>query len=355
MAKNNEEIIFLIQAFEQPRILKKIIEKSFEYKKVKVYGFTRKIHAVNNYSLLDDYDNIEYKISGVFTDKKYFNRIFYYLKLLWTIYTNHGLKKKLLYVVGFDLRMLSSLIMNAKIDYVISDIFWLYYPKTQRAIFRFIDTRLAGKSRKVLFTSRGFYESYYVDYVTESQVEITENKLATYGKVKPLETLKDDAIRIAYIGAFRYAPIIENLLETVKNNKNLYLNFYGDGFAEIVTLMKESAKKYPNVSFNGAFKNPDDLQRIYEENNINFVVYDNTLENERVAMPNKYYESGFMNVPIICATNTYVGQRAVDLGMGWMIDIDQASIQLFFDTLTIQDLLDTQTKIKTLDKELFSC
>ncbi|MDP5230858.1 MAG: hypothetical protein NWQ38_10730, partial [Cellulophaga sp.] len=191
MSKNKKEIIFLIQAFEQPRILKKIIEKSYEFDKVKVYGFTRKIHAVNNYSLLDDYDNIDYEISGVFTDKKYSNRIFSYLRLLWSIYSNHGFKEKLLYVVGIDLRILSFLVINAKIDYVISDIVWLYHSKTRKAIFRFIDTRLAGKSRKVLFTSRGFYDAHYSAYVQESQVEITENKLATYGKVQPLETLKE--------------------------------------------------------------------------------------------------------------------------------------------------------------------
>jgi succinoglycan biosynthesis protein ExoL len=355
MAKNKEEIIFLIQAFEQPRILKKIIEKSFEYKQVKVYGFTRKIHAVNNYSLLDDYDNIEYKILGEFTDKKYFNRLFYYIKLLWVIFKNHGFKKKLLYVVGIDLRMISTLVFNAKIDYVISDIVWLYYPKLQRAVFRVIDTQLAKRSRKVLFTSRGFYESHYAKYVTEEQVEITENKLATYGKVKPLDKIKNDTIRIAYIGAFRYTNIIENLLKTVINNDKLILNFYGDGFSEIVTLVKDSAAKYSNISFNGAFKNPDDLERIYQENNLNFVVYNNLLENERVAMPNKYYESGYMNIPILCATNTYVGKRAVDLGMGWMVDIDQISIANFFENLKMTDLEECHQRIKLLDKDLFSC
>jgi len=45
MKNKNDEIIFIIQAFEQPRILKIILDKSKEYKNVKVYGFTRKIHA----------------------------------------------------------------------------------------------------------------------------------------------------------------------------------------------------------------------------------------------------------------------------------------------------------------------
>ena len=119
--------------------------------------------------------------------------------------------------------------------------------------------------------------------------------------------------------------------------------------------MKNNAIKYDNITFNGSFKNPDDLERIYSENNINFVVYNNTLKNEQVAMPNKFYESGFFNMPILCATNTYVGQRALDQGMGWIVDIDQKSIASFFDNLKIEDLIKTHESIKKLDKADFFC
>ena len=100
--------------------------------------------------------------------------------------------------------------------------------------------------------------------------------------------------------------------------------------------MKAHAREYDQITYNGAFKNPDDLQAIYEENNINFVVYDNRLMNERVAMPNKFYESGFFNMPILCATNTYVGQRAVEHGMGWVCDIDKESIREFFNSISVE-------------------
>lgn len=355
MPTKKKSIIFLIQSFEQPRILKKIIEKSTEYNQVYVYGYTRKIHAVNNFEVLDEYENITYTVVASVADGKYFERTFSYLKLLWLIYKNHGLKQKHLYVVGIDLRIISTLIFNSKIDYVISDIVWLYYPKFQKRLFKKIDTFLAGKSRKVLFTSRGFYESYYKKFVSEDQLVITENKLATYNKVHPLQELRTDAIHIAYIGAFRYSGIIKNLLKSVVNNPNLKLNFYGDGNSLIVDLMKKHAQDYDNISFNGAFKNPDDLERIYSENNINFVVYNNTQENERVAMPNKFYESGFFNVPIVCATHTYVGERALSNGMGWVCDIDQKSISSFLNSLSIQDIVECHNRIKKLDKNLFSC
>jgi len=354
MSSKKDKIIFLIQAFEQPRILKIILDKSKEYEHVHVYGFTRKIHAVENYKILDNNENIKYQIVSTIEDGKYWKRLIAYLKLIVIIYKKYGFIKKHLYVVGLDLRILCVLIFNKYIEYVISDIAWLYYPKPFSTIFGKIDQILSNYSDKVLMTSRGFYNSYYKKYVSEEQLVLTENKLATYNRVFPLKELKSDKIRIAYVGAFRYGKIITNLLNVVKNNKNLELNFYGDGFSEIVTKMKEHAATYDNIFFNGAFKNPDDLQNIYANSNVNFVIYNNTLANERVAMPNKFYESGFFNIPILCATNTYVGQRALELNMGWVCDISEEEIYKFFNNLSIDDILKKHENIKELDKSLFN-
>lgn len=324
-----------------------------EYDHVDVYGFKRNIHSVKNYTLFDTKPNISYKILGTLEDGKYSNRIAKYIKLVTLLYKKYGFKRKHLYVVGIDLRMVASLLINSRVDYVISDIVWLYYEGIRKSIFKTIDLVLAGKSDKVIFTSMGFYESYYKEYVSKDQVVLNENKLATYRKVKPLECLRKDGIHIAYIGAFRYEEIIDNLLEVVHGNPALSLNFYGDGSSGIVSKMKDFASQYPNITFNGAFKNPDDLERIYSENNINFVVYDNRYENEQVAMPNKFYESGFFNMPIVCATNTYVGKRALEQGMGWICDIDTQSISDFFDSISNEDLVNCHNRIKTLDKSLF--
>ncbi|WP_420322310.1 hypothetical protein [Flagellimonas sp.] len=354
MNKKTNDLIFLIQSFEQPRILKIIIDKSKIYDNIYVYGFTRKIHAVENYKILDDYKNVSYAIVGALEDRKYWNRLHHYIKLLRIIYNNHGLRKKQLYVVGMDLRLLCVAIFNKYTEYVISDLAWLYYKQPFKTVWGMLDKLLAKSSDKVLMTSRGFYETYYKKFVKKENLVLTENKLATYGRVFPLEKLKDDKIHIAYVGAFRYKKIISNLLNVVKGDSRLALNFYGDGFSDIVEKMKEHAETYDNITFNGAFKNPDDLQKIYEQNNINFVVYNNEQENERVAMPNKFYESGFFNVPIVCATKTYVGKRALELNMGWVCDIDQDGIQNFFDSLNIDQIMDCHNGIKKLDKSLFN-
>ena len=145
------------------------------------------------------------------------------------------------------------------------------------------------------------------------------------------------------------------MLKVVINNEKIILNFYGDGHKSIVKTMKESAQKYKNISFHGAFKNPDDLEKIYAENNLNFVVYNNFLDNEKVAMPNKFYESGFFNIPIVCAENTYVGKRVLEQNMGWTIGINYEDISSFFRKLKIEDIIKQHNEIKQLDKSFFLC
>jgi len=353
MNSENSPLLILAPSLEQPRVVKRIIEKSKEYKQIHVYGYKRELHEVNNYKILEDYENIDLKIVGTMANYKYMKRLVNYFRLVYSIYSKYGLRSKKIYVFGLDLRMISALFVNAKIDYEISDILWLYKSSFQKSVLRRIDTFLAKYSNTVIFTSKGFYNSYYQKYVKPENAIIKENKFKTYGKVKPIHTIKKDTLSIAYIGAFRYSEIIENLLRVVKENNTLILNFYGDGFSVIVDEIKKQAKENTNIFYHGAFKNPDDLERIYSENNLNFVVYKNTLENERVAMPNKFYESGFFNIPIVAATKTYVGQRVLDLNMGWTIDIDYKSIAGFLNNLEVEDLIKHHEVIKKLDKDFF--
>ena len=351
MMKSN--LIVLAQSLEQPRIVKRINQKAKEYDNVHVYGFTRNVHSVENHQILAKNQNVTITVAGQLKNGKYLERIFTYIKLLKTLYSKYGFRKKNVYVFGLDLRIFSAFLMNADIDYEISDIVWLYDRKGKKRIMRFIDNWLAGRSRKVVYTTRSFHDGYYSKSVREDQVVIAENKLETYGKVKPVDEIKDDKIRIAYIGAFRYAKIIDHLIASVNNNSNLILNFYGATHGKLIETINEATRSNVNISYHGPFKNPDDLERIYSENNLNFVVYNNASENERVAMPNKFYESGFFNIPIVCATKTYVGKRVLEQNMGWTIDTDYDSISTFLNDLSIQNLREFHDNIKKLDKGNF--
>lgn len=347
------DLIVLVQSIEQPRVINTIIEKSFSYKKIYVYAFKRNLHSVSNFDVLKKYDNVEIKIVGTIQDGNYLSRFPKYINLIWLIYYKFGLANKRIITTGLDLRIASVFIINSQIEYVITDIFWLYTSGFKKKISRNIDLFLAKNSSKVIFSSLEFYNKFYSKHVKKENVVVKENKLATRNIVKPINSIKTDCIRISHIGALRYTDIINNLICVAKKNKKLIINFYGDGESEVLNSIKTSALENENIFFHGAFKNPDDLEGMYQQNNLNFVVYDNRFENERIAMPNKFYESGFFNIPIVAAKETYVGQRVLDQNMGWTCGISLEEISEFLNGLEINDIIQTHEHIKTLDKSMF--
>lgn len=349
-----DNLIVLAQSLEQPRIVKRINQKAKEYESVHVYGFTRNVHSVQNFEVLNHNENVEIRIVGQLKNKNYLGRVNLFLKLIFLIYGCFGFKKKSIYVFGLDLRILSFFIINSKVYYEISDIIWLYSSKSKRKILSVLDKYLVGRSHRVIYTTKSFYESYYSNSIDESKIIIEENRLETYGRVKPVDLILSDKVRIAYIGAFRYIGIIENLIKSVSENKDIILNFYGATHGGgLLQIIQTATKDFSNVFYHGPFKNPDDLMSIYGENNLNFVVYDNSKENERVAMPNKFYESGFFNIPLVCATKTYVGERVLDQEMGWIIDTDFNSISDFINKISVTEIRECHERIKELDKSQF--
>lgn len=346
-------LYFLVPSLEQPRVIKRILQSQKEYSKIYVLGFTREIYSVHNYKKLDGVENISYEIVGSFKDSDLFKRLFLYIKLIWIIFKKCGFKSKNIYVFGFDLRFVSAFIINKNILYEISDIMWLYKSDWQKKVLRMMDFYFAKHSKLVIFTSAGFYREYF-SFLNSSKVEIKENKFQSHNLVQPLLSIRTDKIRIAYVGAFRYKNIIDYLIQVCSDySDKVVLSFYGDGEKSIVSKVKLACELNNNIKYFGPFKNPEGLEKIYNENNLNFVAYDNRKPNERVAMPNKFYESGFFNIPIVCSCNTYVGDQVMKLKIGWVIEPTIMGIDKFISSITINDIIEKHEASKKLDRCLF--
>ncbi|WP_162031269.1 glycosyltransferase family protein [Chryseobacterium potabilaquae] len=348
--KKTNKILVISQAINQPRIINRIKSLSKQYENVEVYSFKRNKYDTKNYiNLLDD--KVRIKIIGEIQDGIYINRIGLYTKLI-ILLVRKVFSKYDIYSFGLDSGILSLLFIRSYKVYEISDIKWLYSKGILRNIQKRIDYLVCNYSDKINFTSEGFYLKYY-SFISEKKISIIENKFKTYNLVNPIGSIYEKNISIAYVGALRYKNILENVLNIISERNYIELNFYGEGSEEVNNLVKDYASRYDNIQFHGKFRNPDDLERIYKGTNINFVCYDNTLENERVALPNKYYESGFFNIPIVCSKNTFLSTLVEKNNMGWSIDIDYDSLKCFFDNLTVTDLKKKHDNIKLLDKKIF--
>jgi succinoglycan biosynthesis protein ExoL len=350
---NNKELIFLVPSLEQPRVIKRILQSGKTYSKIQVLAFTRNIYTVNNFYKLNNIDNISYEILGSFNDSDLISRFMLYIKLILKVYKKYGLRKKNIYTFGFDLRFASLFIINKYIIYEISDLMWLYKRQILKKLLKGLDSYMTMRSNHVVFTSESFYNKYF-SFLKKNKVEIKENKFKSYNLVNPITKIKVDKIRIAYIGAFRYKNIIKYLIRSCSNYKNkVVLNFYGDGESEIIKEITLASNLFDNIYYHGAFSNPESLEKIYGENNLNFVAYDNKKENEKVALPNKFYESGYFNIPIVCSSNTYVGEKVLELKIGWVIDPTFRGIDCSIKELTIKDIIDIHIRQTNLNKEIF--
>lgn len=346
-------LTILASSLDQPRIVKRIIEKAAQYETIYVYGFKREIYNVNNFDKLTLLPNVKLFIIGTISDGKYLSRIYFYVKLYFTLLYTTNLERRNFYVFGIDLNLIAVLQVNKCISYEISDILWLYKKGITHYILKIIDFSLCRMSDRVIFTSEAFYNLYY-KFLENTKVEVVENRFKTFNIVKPLETIITEYVSIAYIGSFRYFGIIDNLLKYTAKNPKIKLNFYGEGADDLMNLIIDYAGNYENINYKGIFKNPDDLEKIYAACNVNFVAYDNALENERVALPNKFYESGFFNVPIVCSENTFLGEKVLKFKMGWTIAPTSKGISDFFDKIEMDNIISCHKEIKTIDKRLFS-
>lgn len=101
----------------------------------------------------------------------------------------------------------------------------------------------------------------------------------------------------------------------------------------------ELSETYSNIQYYGKFKNPEELPQIYKNIDINVACYDTSTQNERIAEPNKLYESLFFSKPLVVSENTFLASRVKEYGCGYVINpFDDQSIIDFVKSLKVADL-----------------
>jgi len=95
------------------------------------------------------------------------------------------------------------------------------------------------------------------------------------------------------------------------------------------------AAQTSNITFHGAFRSPQDLQRIYRDLDLVWAVYDRADANVRAAIPNKLFEAAWFGVPILVAKETALAQTVANWGGGFQVDSASVeSIGTILDRLT---------------------
>ena len=327
------KIVFIISSVTDSHILRRIesfLNAGFE---VDVYGFARGVNTVNRLK------GIPLHIIGHVEDQKYFGRI----RSEWNA-VNDVLKRYsrdvLFYVWGFELAAICML-KGRKYLYEISDMRYPQLSTPMRQIFGWLDKRMIKKSLGTLMTSEGFIQYIGMD-LNDCSFLLMPNKLTESFKNmnRPHPINLTQKVRFGFVGYYRYPDTVIRMARVIgESYPNYEFHFWGTGPEHILSQVKGLALRFDNVIEHGSFKNPDDLYKVYDSVDVIACNYDARGVNERIAEPNKLYESIFFNKPIIVSQNTFLGQKVERMGVGFVIESHtDESIKLFLDNLNIEDI-----------------
>lgn len=127
---------------------------------------------------------------------------------------------------------------------------------------------------------------------------------------------KGERIRIGFIGYVRYFERNQKLLDCFANDPRYEVHYYGK-CADVLKEYAES-KTIENAFFHDSFP-VSDTAKYLENIDIMNNLYGNSTLNVRKAISIKLFHSMYARIPILVNTDTYVGEVAHSLGIGYYV------------------------------------
>lgn len=241
-------------------------------------------------------------------------------------------KPQQLYISKLDMLLVGILYKrffdkSVDITYEVSDLHSLVIDNHQNIKKRIISKIIKGiekflcKDIKLLVvTSDYFYKCFYKDFIDEDRVIFIPNT-PNPSVFSSFERKQNKKFTIGFIGAIRYAEQIEMLINVGKKcDVNILIAGKGVDYNRI----KEYSKNKNYVSIYGEYEYEQEIKKIYEKVDCVYSVYDASLRNVQIALPNRLYEAIYTNTPIIAARNTYLGEIIEKEQIGEVIMYDNS-------------------------------
>ncbi len=158
-------------------------------------------------------------------------------------------------------------------------------------------------------------------FVIENKVHLADNYL-------DVQDNEEEVWVIGYFGVIRCPRSIEVLLKLLDESDNFRLLIYGY-FNQIPESLLSMVHDHPKISYNGTYKSPQDLKKLYSQIDLSWVAYpfsDPKIDgNYRYAWTNRYYEAGFFRKPMIGNRNSGDAIKIEKNGFGITLNLDDLS------------------------------
>ncbi len=178
---------------------------------------------------------------------------------------------------------------------------------------RRIEGALLRKTKRLVVSSPGFLENYYeVRHRGQYRPYLIENRLAAGAEYGPRPKRDDtlskptEPLRIGWVGRLRCARSLGLLTELARQlGPQVRIVMHGIASPEEVPDFDQQIQGLENVEFQGRYRAPEDLARIY--GGLDLVWAGDFMEagyNSVWLLPNRIYEGGYYAVPSIAPEGT---------------------------------------------------
>lgn len=145
----------------------------------------------------------------------------------------------------------------------------------------------------------------------------------------------NDKITFCYIGGFIVKRCLEDIISIAERGE-INLAIGGFGSKEIEGRL-EDLKDHPNIKYYGKVKYQDGLRIMYNSD-IVYAMYSPEIKNNIYAAPNKFYESMFVGKALFTTLGTKVGEKTVQLGMGYVAKDNEEDIMQVIRTIDPEEM-----------------
>lgn len=154
----------------------------------------------------------------------------------------------------------------------------------------------------------------------------------------------NELFTLVYVGGFTNDRCLKEIINgALKGAYNLNIAGYGD-MSIVDTLNKV---KSPYVRYYGKVDYKLGLNIMYNSDII-FALYSKKNPNHLYAAPNKFYECMFVGKAIITTKGIIIGEKVLDMQIGYVVDEDEKSIVRLVTSLSNEDIASKSLKAKEM-------
>lgn len=221
---------------------------------------------------------------------------------------------------SLDLLLLAELAAagnNSKFHHQVRDLHPLQLSTGIRGfIMRAIDRIAMKRVSMLMLTCEGYYDNYYKDIYFGEYV-VVEN-WPDHTVWKNFKRNSTDVFTIGYVGVVRYVECFRALIQAIDSlhEQGIHIRLKIAGGGEELNSLSKLITERRWIEQTGAFDYSREITTIYADVDLIWSVYDASLQNVRIAMPNKFYEAILGKIPIVVADGTYLASRVRRDGIG---------------------------------------